>query len=128
MPEILHEASRTIEEQLEAFAETTDNPDDPDVRHPHPKDVAWVNSKLKNHWLPDMPLPFIFPTEYGGLNMEWYIGHAEHSLEVDWATRTGKWAWWDSKSDQAHEETLNLEEDTDWRKLQISSTGRRLTA
>jgi hypothetical protein len=127
LPEILHEASRTIEKQLEAFVKTAAHLDDPDVKPPHPEDVAWVNSKLEKHWLREMPLPFIFPTEYGGINIEWYIGHAEHSLEVDFANSTGRWAWWDSKSDQVHEETLNLKQAADWRKLQISSTGRRPT-
>ena len=127
LPEILHEASRTMAQQLEALVTPTAHRDDPDVKPPCPEDIKWVNSKLEEHWLHEMPLPFIFPTEYGGLNIEWYIGHAEHSLEVDFANRTGRWAWWDSKSDQVHEETLNLKQAADWRKLQISSTGRRLT-
>jgi hypothetical protein len=125
LPEILHEASRTIAQQLEAYAAISDYPDDPDVKLPHQEDVAWVGGKLKEHWQPDMPIPFIFPTEYGGLNIEWYVGYAEHSLEVDFANHTGTWAWWDSKSDRVHEETLNLKQDANWRKLQKSSMGSR---
>ena len=127
LPEILHEASRTIARQLEDYASTADYHNDPDVQPPRPEDVAWVGGKLEEHWLTEMPIPFIFPTEYGGLNIEWYVGHAEHSLEVDFANHTGVWAWWDSESDRVHEETLNLKQATDWHKLQKSSTGRRHT-
>ena len=125
LPEILHEASYTIAHQLAAYSATSDFSDDPDVQPPHPEDVAWIGVKLEGNWLDDMPIPFIFPTEYGGLNIEWYVGHAEHSLEVDFANHTGMWAWWDSRSGQVHEETLNLKQDVDWRKLQESSTGQR---
>jgi hypothetical protein len=125
LPEILHEANRTIAQQLEAYGAVADYPDDPDVRPPRPEDVTWVGGKLEEHWLTDMPIPFIFPTEYGGLNIEWYVGYAEHSLEVDFANHTGIWAWWDSKSDRVHEETLNLKQDANWRKLQKSSMGSR---
>ena len=125
LPEIMHEASQTIPHQLKAYFTANDSPDDPDVQPPRPEDVAWINAKLGENWLDNMPIPFIFPTECGGLNIEWYIGHAEHSMEIDFANHTGIWAWWDSKSGQVHEETLNLKQNMDWQKLQKSSTGQR---
>ncbi len=73
----------------------------------------------------DMPVPFKFPTECGSLNLEWYIGHAEHSLEVDFDNHTGMWAWWDGKSGEIHEENLDLRQNMEWEKLQKFSTGQR---
>lgn len=125
LPEILHEASQTISHQLKAYSGANDSLDDPEIQLPRTEDVAWIGAKLRENWLDDMPVPFIFPTEYGGLNIEWYVGHAEHSLEIDFENHTGMWAWWDSKSGQVYERTLNLKQDGDWHRLQKSSTGRR---
>ena len=122
MPEILHEPSRSIVEQLAKIAA---GKDDPDNKIPTPEHLEWFAAKTKEFWLTDMPTPFLFPTENGNLSIEWYIGHREQSLDVDFATRTGTWEWWDSQSDEEHSETLNLEDRENWEKIQRASTGHR---
>ena len=125
MLEILHEPSRSIQQQLAKIAA---GEDDPDIKTPDRDQLKWFGAKAEEFSLPDMPTPFLFPTKNGNLSVEWYIGHKEASLEVDFAASTGDWGWWDSQSDEEHSETLNLDHRGDWEKLQRSSTGHRPAA
>ena len=125
LPQILHEPDQSIKDQLNELSKIDDGWDGPDSKGPRSEDVDWLRDALELHWRSDMPAPFIFPMESGGLNIEWYVGHTHHGLEIDFTDRTGLWEWWDSQSDQEHEETLNLTTADHWRKLQISSRGWR---
>jgi hypothetical protein len=116
-----------VKEQLKMLSGLAAEGDDHCVHVPKAEHLDWLLSRIEKFWLPDMPVPFVFPTDFEGLTIEWFIGHAEHSLDVDFADCSGKWAWWNSKSDQEHEELLDLKEADAWQKLQASSIGRRPT-
>ena len=126
--QILHEPDQSIDEQLDRLSRIKDGWNGPDSRAPRSQDVNWLRSTLADNWLLDMPTPFIFPMESGGFNMEWYIDQAHHGLEIDCTRRTGFWEFWDRKTEQEHEETLELSQTDAWRKLQASSRGRRPVA
>ncbi len=128
LPQILHEPDQTIDEQLDRLSTIENGWNGPDSKGPRPEDVNWIRSTLARHWLPDMPTPFVFPMESGGFNMEWYIGNTHHGLEIDCTNRTGFWEFWDRKSDQEHEETLELSQTAAWHKMQTASRGRRPVA
>jgi hypothetical protein len=125
LPLILHEPGQTVEQQLADLATVADGWNGPASKGLHPACSTWVKDKLGRHWSSDMPAPFVFPAESGGFSMEWFVGHAEHSLEVDFPSYVGKWEWWDSKTDQEHAETLDLNEESSWVKLHTCSRGRR---
>ena len=125
LPHILHEPNRTIDEQLDDLSNIHDGWNGPDSRGLLPQHVTWLKNQLAVHWSADMPVPFIYPIETGGFGVEWYIGHAEHSLEIDPTKFTALWGWWNSQNDQEHEKFLDLKQQTAWDELQKSSRGVR---
>ena len=125
LPEILHEPSRSLKEQLNALVGLDTDQNNHDTKTLSRECVEWFIGKLDEHWLPNMPIPFAFPTESGDLSIEWFVGHAEHSLEVDFTDSKGRWGWWNSKSDEEYEETLDLNQAEAWEKLRTSSIGQR---
>ena len=42
-----------------------------------------------------LPLPRIYPTPEGGVQMEWTLGRIDISLEIDLGDHTGYWHWFD---------------------------------
>ena len=124
--QILHEATQTMDQQLEELSVIANGWNGPNSRGPRLEDVSWLRSSLSKYWSSDMPIPFIFPMESGDFNIEWYVGHTHHGLEIDFTDRTGLWEWWDSQTDKEHEETLDLTQPSAWQKLRVSSHGRRL--
>lgn len=125
LPQILHEPSRTIAEQLNDLSNIHDGWNGPNSKGLLPQHITWLKNQLAVHWSADMPVPFIYPMETGGFGVEWYIGHAEHSLEIDPTKFTALWGWWNSQNDQEHEENLDLKQQTAWDELQKSSRGVR---
>ena len=123
--EILHECSEDIDGQLQKLS-SADFADDPDINWPPPENVQWLKEKLDTHWLPDMPIPFIFPMRmiYNAA-MEWFIGYEEHGITINFNDHTGDWDWWDSKTDETGEETLDLNLDESWDKIKRRSVGIR---
>ncbi len=123
--QILHEPDQTIDEQLDKLSNIENGWNGPDSKGPRYEDIDWVRSILARYWLSDMPTPFIFPTESGGFNMEWYIGNTNHGLEINCTTHIGFWEFWDSKSGQEYQEILELCQTVNWRKIQTASQGYR---
>jgi len=127
LPEILTEPSQPVKQQLKMLSNFDAEIDAPDVQALEAEHLDWLISKIEKFWLPDMPEPFAFPADLGGLTIEWFIGHVEHSLDIDFGDYSGRWTWWNSKSNQEYEELLDLKEADAWQKLQESSVGRRPT-
>lgn len=65
-----------------------------------------------------LPLPAIFPTVDGNIQLEWTINNQEISLEVDLEYFSGELLSVDSTTQEVLEDSLQLEEELDWRKLQ----------
>ena len=123
--EILHECSSTINEQIERIT-SEDYSNDPDINAINVLKAEWLKEKLEEHWLPNMPNPFIFPMHSDHiLAMEWYIGYEEHGITIDFNEYTGDWDWWDSKKDESGEELLDLNLDESWDKIKKRSIGIR---
>lgn len=125
LPLISYEPGQTIEEQLVDLATVPEGWNGPSTKGPHPECSAWMKEKLDRFWFPDMPVPFIFPGDSGGFNIEWFVGNAEHSLEIDFPSYVAQWEWWNRRAGEEHAETLDMNEDSSWSKLHISSRGRR---
>lgn len=59
----------------------------------------------------ELPLPYVFPTENGGVQLEWRINGASPEIEIDLATFSGEWL-----SDD-EEETIDLTRREGWEDL-----------
>ena len=81
------------------------------------KGLDWLSRSFKQHYPEDLPLPYLFPTEEGGVQAEWSLGPKEVSLEIELSSRSGEWHTLDMETNEVSERTLNLEDAGDWKWL-----------
>lgn len=98
---------------------------DGDGKAPQQAGIEWLDSKFKTHFQTKTPLPYLYPTETGGIQAEWSLGPHEISLEMHLDTHLGVWSDLNLDSDVDHEMQLNLDEDFnwDWLAKQITDLG-----
>ena len=83
-----------------------------------PKDkLADLRDLFETFYYEDLPLPFLFPTETGGVRAEWTIGSWESSLDIDLSVMSGYWHTWNTETDEDHDLSLKLLDDGDWEQL-----------
>ena len=87
--------------------------------------IEWLGSRFKTHFQTKTPLPYLYPTETGGIQAEWSLGLHEISLDMHLDTHLGLWNDLNLDSDIDHEKQLNLDEDSnwDWLAKQITDLG-----
>lgn len=81
---------------------------------PIPAGLDWLAAEFVRRFPGDCRPPQAYPTEDGGVRLEW--SHCNHAmiLEIDLTARRGDWLWFDRDSDAEHEKALNLENAADW--------------
>lgn len=65
----------------------------------------------------ELPLPRIYPTPAGGVQMEWTLGSNEIGVEVDLTTGTGEWHRVDLSSGRDEMDSLDLTTSKGWQAL-----------
>lgn len=65
----------------------------------------------------NLPLPRIYPTPGGGVQVEWSIGVWEVTLEIDLVTEVGEYQALNLSNDQCHEHQLALDTVDGWKML-----------
>ena len=93
---------------------------------PSLKGLDWLGNKMEHEYPKDLPLPRIYPTPEGGVQMEWTLGGFEAEIEVNLDDRVGEWLWIEIASENAEEGTLNLSDSDSW--AWLSAEIRRLGA
>lgn len=94
---------------------------------PSHEGLNWLGDKLEREYPDDLPLPRVYPTPEGRVQMEWTIGKFDISLEVDLRDHTGYWHWVDLNDfDRDGEKELNLDDSDGW--AWIATEIRRLEA
>jgi hypothetical protein len=53
--------------------------------------LAWLAQAFEHHYSDELPLPYLYPTEEGGIQLEWSIASHEITLEIDLETHAGEW-------------------------------------
>ena len=81
---------------------------------PSRKGLDWLSAAFDAHYSSDTPLPYTYPTEEGGIRMEWSMGKHAMILEIDLDDRAGEWLWFDRNSDADCERRLDLDSIADW--------------
>ena len=78
--------------------------------------LDWLSGVFKMYYPDDVQLPHTYPTEDGGISLEWSSDAWEIDIEVDLKKHTGEWYAFD-KNDKNCEEEKNLELDRpdDWK-------------
>ena len=68
---------------------------------PAKEGLDWLSQAFDNYYPSDLPLPYLYPTEPGGVQAEWSLGRNEITLEIDLAEHAG------------HFHALYVEDDTE---------------
>ena len=81
---------------------------------PSHEGLDWLGDKLKSEYPDDLPLPRIYPTPEGGVQMEWVLGGFEAEIEVNLEKREGEWLWIEVTSEDVVDTILNLDDSDSW--------------
>lgn len=76
--------------------------------------LDWLADSFNRHFPNDAPLPYAYPTEDGGIRMEWPQDDNALILEVDIEDHKGEWLRFSRSSEDCTERTLDLDNPGDW--------------
>ncbi len=76
--------------------------------------INWIESKLHRYIPSDFPPIYLYPTETGGILIEWSIESNEASIEVDLESRIGIWHELNVQSGEDDEREFNLDQAANW--------------
>lgn len=76
--------------------------------------INWIESTLHRYIPSGFPRIYLYPTETGGILMEWSIKSNEASIEVNLESRIGIWHVLNMQSGEGDERALDLDQATDW--------------
>jgi hypothetical protein len=81
---------------------------------PSKEGLFWLAKSFEHYFPEGLPLPYLYPTEEGGIRAEWSLELREVSLDI--ALNTHKAVWHYLKIDSGEDETkeINLENEGDW--------------
>ncbi len=78
--------------------------------------LDWLSGAFKRHYPDDLQLPHTYPTEEGGISLEWSFGTWNIDIEVDLEKHTGEWYAFDKDAKNCEEEKkLELDRPGDWK-------------
>jgi len=72
---------------------------------------------FKANYNENLPLPTIFPTVSGNIQLEWTISDREISLEVDLNTLSSEFVSVNVTTDEVYEENLDLNDNNSWQNI-----------
>ena len=76
--------------------------------------LDWLSRTFERYYPANLPLPYLYPTEEGGVQAEWSLGPKEVSLEIELRSHAGEWHVLDMETDAVSEQTLNINNANDW--------------
>lgn len=79
--------------------------------------LNWLSDTFDRHFPDEAPLPHLYPTETGGVQVEWSLGPNEVTFEVDLDTHAGEWHVLNMATNADFERALNCDDDEDWKWL-----------
>ena len=84
---------------------------------PSHEGLDWLSRVFDDHYPENLPLPYLYPTEEGGVQAEWSLGPKEVSLEIELSSHSGEWHVLDMETNAVSERTLNIKDAGDWKWL-----------
>ncbi len=79
--------------------------------------LTWIAGVWESYYPPSLPNPYVYPTDLGGLQLEWPIGSWEISAEIDLKGRTAVFVAVDTASEAMKDTVLDLAAEDGWRML-----------
>lgn len=80
--------------------------------------LQWLSQAFESSLPDDLPFPYAYPTPEGGVQLEWSLGEAEVSLEIDLLSHAGEWHALNLSNGEDTSRTLNLDDSADWQWIQ----------
>ena len=84
---------------------------------PSKEGLDWLSQAFDNYYPSDLPLPYLYPTEPGGVQAEWSLGRNEITLEIDLAEHSGYFHALHMEDDTEETRRLDLGSETQWIEL-----------
>ena len=109
--------SLDIPTRLEEFRSLEDGWLEGHGKAPSHEGLNWIEAAFARHYPLELPLPYLFPTEEGGIQAEWSLGSNEISLEIDLGSHVGFWHVLDMTTDCEDSRKVRLDDETDWNRL-----------
>ena len=81
---------------------------------PPPEELDWLSRVFDDHYPENLPLPYLYPTEEGGVQVEWSLKQNEVTLRIDLGNHAGGWHTLNMETDADASCTLNLDSAEDW--------------
>ncbi len=110
----LQRDSKGVTAQLDDLRNLKDGWLDGDGLAPSHEGLNWLQAKFSDQYLDHLPLPRIYPTFEGGVQLEWSISPNDASLEINLSDRSGYWHNLNLRTDKDEERLLNLEDGGEW--------------
>ena len=79
--------------------------------------IRWFVEMFERSFPNDLPLPYIYPTADGNIQLEWTLGNYELSLKVDLINRLGEWQAVNVETDEEEYYELHLDRPEEWEKV-----------
>ena len=79
--------------------------------------LDWLSQAFDRRFPKDAPLPYLYPTEVGGVQAEWSLGVNEVTFAVDLDTHRGQWHALNMETNAVSERALNCDDVRDWQWL-----------
>ena len=84
---------------------------------PSHEGLTWLAEAFQQYYPDELPLPYLYPTEEGGIQAEWPLDDTEVSIEIDLKTQTGQWHALNLATREDEAQELHLGEASGWQWL-----------
>jgi len=91
---------------------------------PAHKELDWLADAFQHNYPDELPLPYLYPTAEGGVQVEWSVDGWEITLEIDLTQRQGEWHALELSSEAEETHMLKLNEPNCWQWLANEITKR----
>ena len=81
---------------------------------PSKEGLDWLSQAFDKHYSGNLPLPYLYPTEPGGVQAEWSLGRNEITLEIDLTEHSGYFHALHMEDDTEETRHLDLGSGTHW--------------
>lgn len=83
---------------------------------PSSDELDWLCQTFEQQFPDDLPLPHVYPTPEGGLQLEWSLGAVEATLEVRLSEQRAEWHQLNTETDEDQTEEVSLKTDDGWQR------------
>ena len=106
------EAALDITSQLDELRSLEDGWLEGGGMSPPEEGLDWLAQSFERHYPTELPRPYLYPTEEGGVQAEWVFGVIDIEVRIDLSTRRAAYLWLDESTEEVRE--LDLADGADW--------------